>query len=326
MKKSWKEHLLSSGIPLEHSVAETVRSLGLTGPTEFKYERPNELGVPTVFSVDVHTSHVDTRYNQVWIDFFIECKYRHDSTNWVFTPEEDNYMNFEFGDRDLYNVLDEFSDGFELTAFPNPPDHSSRYPLCSRGIEILPQGPNPKSIDQAVQQLAYAVSDQTAEAIRHQMDHMLGHPSPVWLLVPIVVTTASLWRIRPGQTLDMIRNATDIDAIAEPKTVVVLHEPPDNLLRRFTRDKLKSHFSVKEQALLDGQLKKIGRHGFDFFCDVRATYYPSYWIVCHYSHLKTELQGILDRFGNGKALSKRKAIRPRPNKAVQAIARKSRSG
>jgi hypothetical protein len=155
---------------------------------------------------------------------------------------------------------------------------------------------------------------------------MLGHPSPVWLLVPIVVTTASLWRIRPGQTLDMIRNATDIDAIAKPKTVVVLHEPPDNLLRRFTRDKLKSHFSDKEQTLLDGQLKKIGRHGFDFFCDVRATYYPSYWIVCHYSHLKTELQSILDRFGNGKAVSKRKAIRPRPNKAVQPFARKSLSG
>jgi hypothetical protein len=319
MKKSWKEHLLSSGVPLEHSVCETVQSLGLTGPTEFKYERPNELGVPTVFSIDVHTSYVDTHYDQLWIDFFIECKYRHDNIKWIFTPEENNYSNFEFGERDLYNVLDEFADGFELAAPANPPDQSSRYSLCSRGIEILPHGPNPKSIDQAIQQLAYAVSDQTAEAIRHQMDHMLGHPSPVWLFVPIVVTTASLWRIRPGQTLDMIRGATDIDAIAEPRTVVVLHEPPDNLLRRFTRDKLKSQFSGKEQALLDGKLRKIGFHGFDFFCDVRATYYPSYWIICHFSHLKTELQGILDRFAHGNVVSKRKALRAHPSKSIQRM-------
>jgi len=324
MNKSWKEHLLSSGVPLEHSVAETVQGLGLSGPTEFKYERPNELDIPTVFSIDVHTSKVDIPPSKVWIDFFIECKYRHDSIKWIFTPQEENYLNFEFNERDLYNVLDQFADGFELIT-SDYPSVQSRYPLCSRGIEILPQGPNPKSIDQAVQQLAYAISDQTAEAIDHQTKHMLGHPSPVWLLIPIIVTTASLWRIRLGQTLDMIRKATDIDAIAEPRTIVVLHEPPDNLLRRFTKDTLKSRFSDQEQKLLDRQLKRVGSHNFDFFCDVRATYYPSYWIICHYSQLKSELEFILDRFSGIDVVSRRKMQRRGPNKRLQRIAGKSGS-
>jgi hypothetical protein len=324
MNKSWKEHLLSSGVPLEHSVAETVQNLGLSGPTEFKYERPNELGIPTVFSVDVHASQVNIRPGQVWIDFFIECKYRHDSIKWIFTPQEDNYLNFEFNERDLYNVLDQFADGFELNTSDDP-TVQSRYSLCSRGIEILPQGPNPKSIDQAVQQLAYAISDQTAEAIDHQAKHMLGRPSPVWLLVPIIVTTASLWRIRLGQTLDMIRKATDIDAIAEPRTIVVLHEPPDNLLRRFTRDRLRSRFSEQEQALLDRQLERIGANSFDVFCDAIATYHPSYWIICHYSHLKSELQFILDRFAGRDVVCRRKIQRGRPNKRLHRIADKTGS-
>lgn len=315
MNKSWKEHLLSSGVPLEHSVAETVQSLGLSGPTEFKYERPNELGIPTVFSVDVHASQVNDSSSQVWIDFFIECKYRHDSIKWIFTPQEHNYLNFDFNERDLYNVLDQFSDGFELNISANP-TFQSRYPLCSRGIEILPQGSNPKSIDQAIQQLAYAISDQTAEAIDHQTKHMLGHPSPVWLLIPIIVTTASLWRIKPGQTIEMMRKATDIDAIAESKAIVVLHEPPDNLLRRFTRHRLDSRFSEQERALFDHQLERIGSHNFDFFCDVRATYYPSYWIICHHSQLKNELQFILDRFTGGSVVSRRKMHRGGPKQTV----------
>jgi hypothetical protein len=145
------------------------------------------------------------------------------------------------------------------------------------------------------------------------------------MLVGIVVTTAAIWRIRPGQTIDMIRDAADIEAVAEPKGVVVLHEPPDNLLRRFTMDRLKSRFSEKRQAYLDAKLEGIGRHSFDFFCDARATYYPSYWIICHYTHLKAELEGILNRFGTGSVLSKRKTSKRRPNKSFHRIARKSGS-
>lgn len=324
MSKSWKEHLLSSGIPLEHSVIETIQTLGLSGPTEFKYERPNELGIPTIFSVDVHASKVPIPPSQVWIDFLIECKYRHDSVKWIFTPEAHSYPNFEFDERHLYNVLDYFSDGFELNMSQHPFDHS-RYPLCSKGIEILPKGPNPKSIDEAMQQLAYAVSDQTAEAIEHQFKHLLGHPSPVWLLIPIIVTTAQLWLLKPNQTLDMIRNADDISNVAEPRKIVVLHEPPDNLLRRFSGDKLKSRVSEREEASLDHQLAAVGIHSFGFFCDLRATHYPSYWIICHHSELENELQFILHRFGDTDVVSKRKIKKGSPNKRLHRIADKSGS-
>lgn len=304
MNKSWKEHFLSSGVPLEHSVAETVRSLDLSGPRKFKYERPNELGIPTVFSVDIHASRVDIGSSPIWIDFFIECKYRHDSVSWIFTPEEQSYHNFEFGVEKLYNVLDDFSDGLILN--PSLPFEHDSHPLCNRGIEITEKGPNPKAIDQAIQQLAYAVADQTAEAIEHQARHLIGSPSPVWLLVPIVVTTATLWRMRAGQTLDMIRKATDVSEIADLTPLVVLHEEPDNQLRQFTRTRLKSRFPKEEQRSLSLKLKEFHRYDFNSFCDIRATHHPSYYIICDYTHLKEALQTILNTFSSAEAVSLRK--------------------
>jgi hypothetical protein len=45
--KTWKDHLLSSGVPLEHTVAKALRSLGLMDVSEYKYVRSDEAGIPT---------------------------------------------------------------------------------------------------------------------------------------------------------------------------------------------------------------------------------------------------------------------------------------
>ena len=62
-KKSWKDHLLSSGVPLEYAVARIFEQLEIWRPGEFRYERKDPDGVPRVFSVDVHSSHIDSKRN-----------------------------------------------------------------------------------------------------------------------------------------------------------------------------------------------------------------------------------------------------------------------
>ncbi len=82
--KDWKEHLLSSGIPLEHSARQVLQRYASGRVSEFRFERANENGIPTVFSVDLNATLITEDF---WLEVFVECKYRHDNVVWVFTPE-----------------------------------------------------------------------------------------------------------------------------------------------------------------------------------------------------------------------------------------------
>lgn len=57
--KSWKDHLLSSGVPLEYSVRRIFEELGIHNPSEYRYVRKTAEGVSQIFSVDVHSKKID---------------------------------------------------------------------------------------------------------------------------------------------------------------------------------------------------------------------------------------------------------------------------
>src|SRR3990172_413536 len=145
-KRTWKDHLLSSGLPLEQSVIQSLRKLDILDPREYKYERINEAGIPTLFSVDIHA----TRMGPVWLELFIECKYRHDGTRWVFTPDEFNFGRDE-AFQDMFILLDTFAGGYSVDR--NLINRQfKKDDLCRKGIEILRDDANPKSIEQSIQQ------------------------------------------------------------------------------------------------------------------------------------------------------------------------------
>ena len=74
-------------------------------------------------------------------------------------------------------------------------DLRTQYPLCRKGIELLPRDANPKTIEQAVEQLRHAVVAKALDSLVHQVDDLLGAPTPLFVIVPIIVTTAELWRL-----------------------------------------------------------------------------------------------------------------------------------
>jgi hypothetical protein len=302
-KKIWKDHLLSSGVPLEYSVIRIFEELGIRDAGEFCYERKTAEGVPQIFSVDVHSMDYDIR-REFWIECLVECKYRHDGTKWVFVPQE--YGDSFFGPdlSDLFVTLDQCCldrklDRSILAKFED------KYPLCAKGIELLPDDANPKTIEQAIQQLRYAVVAKAMEAIDHQLVTPTTSTMPIWVIVPIIVTTAELWRLKVGTTVEDVRNAEDIAAVADLHDVLVLLQKPDNLNQKDTSARFNQRFTTEEKTKLDVLFKQTRNGGFARFSYSFSTYTPSMFIVISYKRVKSAMKNLHSFFANDRLVTKR---------------------
>lgn len=278
MAKSWKEVFLSSGIPLEYSVSRVLEELEGWGPSEFRYEREDANGITRVFSVDVHSSHIDTQRN-VWLETLVECKYRHDGTRWVFTPRQYELMSEDFGD--LFVTLDHCCPERKLNR-AHVSGFRGEYALCGKGIELLPGEANPKTIEQAVQQLRHAVVAKASDAIVHQVDGLLGQPTPLFVIVPIIVTTAELWRLKPGCTVEDVRGAGEIGEVADRQDLLVLHDEPDNLDRRESLRRFYADLDEAQREKLDVALRANSRMGAAHYLDLFASRQPFLFLIVTY--------------------------------------------
>lgn len=309
-KKSWKDHLLSSGLPLEQSVIQTLEQLGIEGPTEYKYERNNESGIPTLFSIDVHASQIYAvlKPQSLWLDIFCECKYRHDSVRWLFTP-------YEFGrwpsvqPQDIFITLDQLT-GPKVVNTLCFSYFADNYKLCKKGIELLENDTNNKTIEQCIQQLRYGLINNSLDSIVHQVDKLLGPISPIFILLPIIVTTAQLWRIRSGITIQDIREADELDQIGQKLNSLIIFEPPDKLFSQYTVTKLNQGLSDSQKSKIDRRMKKIGLHGYNYFLSYFSSKHPSFFVVVNYKHFDNTMKSILSFF-NDPSLTKLRTL-PRP--------------
>lgn len=289
--KRWKEVLLSSGIPLEHDVIKTLEELCIDRPTEYKYERLNELGIPITFSVDVHGSKIYFDSN-IYLELFIECKYRHDNTKWVFTPT--NYDPYYCDSKKTLIVLDHLAGS--LMDMEKLTNSLYMYDACEKGIELLPKESNPKSIKESIQQLRYAVIEEVMDALEHQVDKLLGNPSPIFVLAPIIVTTAELWRINPRNSMEDIRLAENLEDVATQKDIIILHDEPDNEARRHSKKKFNDRFNSNQIEQMDERFYLYGLHNFKFFVDYFSSHYPSMFTIINYRKFKQVISSFLSYF------------------------------
>lgn len=289
-EKSWKDALLATGLPLEYSVRQTISQLGLPTGKEFSYLRYNEYGQPTEFSVDVSTSQIGSDGPVFfWVDYLIECKYRKEGTRWIFIPDQD-----EASLRGL-PTLDQITDGIKLDW--QQFDHlSGRYVFAAKGCEVFGTDRNTQSIEKAVHQLRYAIPNGIRDALEHQIDHLLGPRNPVWTILPIIVTTAELWCLREGSTIDTIKSSSDLSDVADPHEMLILHQPPDNLLTRYTRELLRDSFDERQIALLDTGIREGGFHGWEFFVDYCSKQWPSHFAVVTSTRFENLLEDFLKLF------------------------------
>lgn len=229
-KNAWKDHLLKSGLPLEFEVKKFLDEYGCISNMERTYLRNNEAEVPTEFSYDIDSSYIEGEH---FIDLMIECKYRHESVRWVFLPE-------------TYGSIDDI----KHTDFMHPVDHFNTHeyrnfnfpiafgPLCSKGVELTSEGANPKTITQAIAQLAYAIADKATNAILHQTDDVLGthFKSTTFYSIPIIVTTAQLYRLREEVDIKMIKASELLEDIATSEPFLVLKAKPGSDLLKYNQE------------------------------------------------------------------------------------------
>ena len=255
----WKDYLLKSSLPLEFEVKQKLKELGFWTEYDFSYLRANENNIVTEFSYDIDAT------KEIGIHCFelmIECKFRDDSTNWLFLPEQYNESDRGIGMNDFLNTNDffykhKYPDFFKTLNFKE----TAR--LCSKGIEIHSNGQNPKTITQAVSQLSFALIEKVITAFNKQIEQKEEHEHFIYHHIPIIVTTANLYRLRDDISISDIRNATDLTQLAD-KEKMLLMEPPLSVCRQdYAKKKLEEfekNFSKEElNRMLNAQLKTNGR-------------------------------------------------------------------
>lgn len=305
MSKTWKDLLLSSGLPLEYSVKKILEDLHIYSPDEYYYERLNEKGLPTYFSVDIHAlkrlTDFDNDY-QSQLELLIECKYRYNNVKWIFSPQSEGMFLSKW---QAFNPLDTLSKDKIIDR-----DHLSNfcknYQFYRKGIEILDNDSNPKSIEQGINQLKYAVINRIVDSLK--LDITTGYRDSIHMILPVLVTTAELWGLKPDVTLDEVKLTNNPEDISEKKDIIFLYVPPDRELIKFTANHLSNRFTAREKAKLNEIYEDVEENNFEHEVSFIARENPSLYAIITYKSFKKEIKKIIDFLTNKKLYQTREAL------------------
>lgn len=208
--RKWKDALLKSGLPLEYEVKTFLqKEKKCLLRYEPSYLKCDDNGFEKEFSYDLNASYIRMPYD---VELMIECKFRAEGTKWFFLPEEYGGMD-EIYQNAFMHAIDHFHQWTWVWNDFMPYDNDVP-PLCSKGMEVYENGEwNNKSIHQAVTQLSYGFAENIAETVRDHIDEEYGIHFRT-LLLPIIVTTAELFRFKEGLGIDDIKAASAPEAVA----------------------------------------------------------------------------------------------------------------
>lgn len=285
MSNSWKDLLLKSGLPLENDIKRYLDSLGCISHFEFSYIKTDESKVDKEFTYDIDASYIQ---DQNFIDLMIECKYRHESVKWIFLPDKYGGPG-EIDPNSFIHPIDYFvSLSFPYRySFP-----ITLAPLCSKGIEITPNSNNEKSITQAIYQLSYAFAPKIAESIEHQVYELLGGIEHIFYHIPIILTTAKLFRIKEDIAIPDIKQTDDINEIADEHDMLVMRHSIGKQLEEYNIgifDKLKNKIGFQQLYSKNNSFTDDIEH---LFAVISAFYCPQTILILNYS----EGCGCIERF------------------------------
>ena len=271
----WKDYLLKSSIPLEYEVKKIFDEKGCVGSYDYTYLRRDENEVINEFSYDLDLSYIK---NEHFFELMVECKYRDISTNWIFIPEK-------------YRWLDDI----ESYSFLNPNDHFNKKtkfqkleyeiiaPLCGKGIEINSGGTNPKTITQAVNQLSYAMAEKIVSGMEHQIDELLGGSEFIFYNIPIIITTANLYRLNENVSIEQIKKAKDIIQVTSKEDCLILKTPNGKHLENYNQKIFQNFIEKRGLEFLNKKLNSFNDDIRFIFSVIAQNYSPSALAVINFS-------------------------------------------
>lgn len=264
MSKSWKDGLLSSGLPLEYEVSNILFNAGFHVDGEQPYTRHSSATVEE-FSVDLHANHYvedadDKGKFKAQLKVLSECKYRVPGKNWVFMPDLND------GD---------FSPSWPgvIRFFPNFATHSFdqlvlkefayKYPSVFKGVELNINGSEcfDKDIRHALNQLRYVLPE-TILNFLYTASRIHPDDCKPFFILPLLVTNAPLWVLKESVDLEAFRKAEQLEDIANSVGAVDVHSPHAEDFRSHCKGVFRDVDSLVQTGLHQN-FRKIEQYNFD---------------------------------------------------------------
>jgi hypothetical protein len=201
-KGKWGESFLKSGLPLEHLTQVTLQTLGWSTNPHVQYARNNAEDRETWFELDLESTYPEPNRDTL-LSLLIECKYHDLSRFWFFLPHEAKgwYMDDSFLNCGPLQTLKDP----QARAFLN------LAPTSTGGIVVSADGAKQdNSVYTAVQQLVNGfVPFSLSNMFSFNLEVIEGYDPMVTAVIPMIVTNASIYRLRPDITdLETIREAS----------------------------------------------------------------------------------------------------------------------
>lgn len=283
----WKDYLLKSGIPLEYEVMQYLSKKGCVGNYEHTYMRNDENGIANEFSFDISSSYIK---GGDFFDLMIECKYRDQSTNWIFIPDDEYGGINEIYSHAFLNPIDHFNQNNKFSQL----DFEPLGTLCGKGIEITSGGPNPKTIEQAIKQLSYAMADKVINAMEHQIDRLLGNSEFIFYNIPIIVTTANLFQLKDNIKISELKKAKNIEDVAVKTDCLILNGNIGTDLENYNLSKFVDFINQRGKAFLEQNLNSFNKDISFVFSVIAKHYCPQAIVIIHHSDANSGFDKLFD--------------------------------
>lgn len=262
----WKDYLLKSGLPLEYEVMDYLESKKCVSSFEYSYLRPDENLIENEFSFDIDSAYIREHH---FFKLLIECKYRDSSTNWLFLPGEYGGLH-ELGKTSFLHPNDHFNSKRKFPfKYPELPPIGKP---CQKGIELTSEQQNPKTITQAVNQLSYAMAEMVVDDMEHQIDSLLMLDEVIFYNIPIIITTANLYRIKENTTIEKIKATDNLLDIATKEDCIVLQTKIGKDLQRHNEKIFSTFIKKRGREFLKSKLKSFN-DDFAFVSEVMSSSY-----------------------------------------------------
>ena len=231
-KGKWGESFLKSGLPLEHLTQVTFHTLGWDCNSQVEYSRRNRENQETWFELDL-TATFPKSNRDTELSFLIECKYHDLSRFWFFLPHEPS--RWHFNDRVLNCAP------LQTLKKPSLRTMLDLAPASTGGIVVSEDGAKQDNAAYtAIQQLVNGyVPCSLSQMFSYNIDfHNVLTPEDeldfvphITALIPMIVTNASIYRLRPDVIdLEIIREASAPSDIAnEIEWTWCYHDPSMSL-------------------------------------------------------------------------------------------------
>jgi hypothetical protein len=245
-ERKWKDILLKSSLPLEYLVAAKLRTKKCSIMGEFAYLRPNENGIDTEFSVDIWSLRTFLKGgNDLWGMFhlLVECKYCHPNVRWVFTPLSETDIDQQL-DMEVVHAMDHICTRMIWNRRPLW-KLRHQFPMCIKGVELLPNGSTTENIDRGKAQLVYGLPNLVAHAVDGEALVSHDEDLKIELFSGILVTTAPLFLLKRGLTLESFTDAKQLTDVADEVPALILSIRYSHLFTRYV-DKIISSLYDKD--------------------------------------------------------------------------------